>query len=351
MASQTAAFTALSATFVRGLRHVCSHTLAQSLGTAQKLTLILTHGVTQCPFRLCSSSFSTFVFVVTLAYAWRCYEMEVPLPMSDDMLDMYRSPKPELLQLLFEHMPAPAQDATKHANSDGYGSKGTSTLRNGNGHHADGSSTGMNGNSQTSNGYSKPANGHSHAAKANGHSHAAEASGHSSNGNGNDNHSSQNGNSSEKPVIHVDSDANGISQVEVHQQARDLQGVLQDEVEAYLDKRHIIDILHDFSGSHPPLATLLSCLRPLQPRLYSISSSQLEHPTYVQITVAVVKYVALGRNRIGVTSTFLKERMQVCCIACGPGPLLVLVPMPVAVCKLVAQLAAAVHSIPAFPGY
>lgn len=225
------------------------------------------------------------------------------LPLQEALVKCYdlRSPKPELLQLLFEYMPAPAHDATKHANSDGYGSKGTSTLRNGNGHHADGSSTGMNGNSQTSNGYSRPANGHSHAAKPNGHS---------SNGNGNDNHSSQNGNSNKKPVIHVDGDANGISQNEVHQQARDLQGVLQDEVEAYLDKRHIIDILHDFSGSHPPLATLLSCLRPLQPRLYSISSSQLEHPTYVQITVAVVKYVALGRNRIGVTSTFLKERMQ-----------------------------------------
>lgn len=226
------------------------------------------------------------------------------LPLQEALVKCYdlRSPKSELLQLLFEHMPAPAQEASKHAKSNGYSSQDANALSNGNGHHANGSSTGMNGNSQTSNGYSKPANGHSH---------AAEANGHSSNGNGS--HSSQNGNSSEKPVIHVDGrgNGNGISQDETHQQASELQHVLQDEVEAYLDKRHIIDILHDFSGSQPPLATLLSCLRPLQPRLYSISSSQLEHPTHVQITVAVVKYVALGRNRIGVTSTFLKERMQV----------------------------------------
>jgi len=234
---------------------------------------------------------------------------------------MHRSPKSELLQLLFEYMPAPAQEASKHASSNGYRSQDSSTLSNGNGHHADGNSTSMNGSSQISNGYSKPANGHSR---------AAESNGHSSNGNGNDNHSSQNDNSSEKPLIHVDGHADGISQVEAHQQARELQDILQDEVEAYLDKRHIIDILHDFSGSHPPLATLLSCLRPLQPRLYSISSSQLEHPTHVQITVAVVKYMALGRNRIGVTSTFLNERMQVCCIPCASGPLLVLVHMPVA---------------------
>ena len=241
--------------------------------------------------------------------------MEVPLPMSDDMLDMHRSPKPELLQLLFEHMPAPPLAASKHASSNGYSSQDISIISNGSGHHADGSSTSMNGNSQTSNGYSKPANGHSH---------AAEANGHSSNGNSKDSHSSQNGNSGEKAVIHVDGHADGISQDEAHQQARELQDILQDEVEAYLHKRHIIDILHNFSASHPPLATLLSFLRPLQPRLYSISSSQLEHHTHVQITVAVVKYMALGRNRIGVTSTFLKERVQVVYNAYGSGPLLVL---------------------------
>ncbi|DBA90903.1 hypothetical protein WJX77_009914 [Trebouxia sp. C0004] len=225
------------------------------------------------------------------------------LPLQEALVKCYdlRTPMPELLQLLFEHMPAPAQQASKlAASSNGYSSQGTSAHSNGNGHHADGSNTSMNRNSQISTGFSKAANGHSHAAEGNGHR-----------SNGNNSHSSQNGKSSEKPVVHVDGHASGISQVETHEQATELQDLLQDEVEAYLSKRHIIDILHDFSGSQPPLATLLSFLRPLQPRLYSISSSQLEHPTHVQITVAVVKYMALGKNRIGVTSTFLKERMQV----------------------------------------
>ena len=201
----------------------------------------------------------------------------------------HRSPKPELLQLLLDHLPDPTQKPSK-----------------------------PNGKIQASNmSHSINADGHSaHGSSQNGsgilasrHSHTADTNGHSSNGNSSQRH--QNGNSSEQPLIQVDGQSNGISKAAACHQARELHDILQDEVEAYLDKRHIIDILHDFSGSHPPLTSLLSCLRPLQPRLYSISSSQLEHPTHVQITVAVVKYVALGRDRIGVTSTFLKERMQV----------------------------------------
>ena len=56
---------------------------------------------------------------------------------------------------------------------------------------------------------------------------------------------------------------------------------------------------------------VLAALRPLLPRLYSISSSQLEHPSRVQVTVAVVRYASLDRERIGVTSTYLAERLQV----------------------------------------
>ena len=59
-------------------------------------------------------------------------------------------------------------------------------------------------------------------------------------------------------------------------------------------------------------AQVLAALRPLLPRLYSISSSQLEHPRRVQVTVAVVRYRSLARERIGVTSTYLAERLQVC---------------------------------------
>ena len=59
---------------------------------------------------------------------------------------------------------------------------------------------------------------------------------------------------------------------------------------------------------------VLAAMRPLLPRLYSISSSQLEHSTHVQVTVAVVRYASLNRERIGVTSTYLAERLQVCAL-------------------------------------
>ena len=55
---------------------------------------------------------------------------------------------------------------------------------------------------------------------------------------------------------------------------------------------------------------VLGALRPLLPRLYSISSSQLEAPGRVAATVAVVRYESLNRRRIGVTSTQLAERLQ-----------------------------------------
>ena len=127
---------------------------------------------------------------------------------------------------------------------------------------------------------------------------------------------------------------------------------------AYLGPRHVLDIVNDFAGSRlppekvcpsctacvprcvlrrafaprpadaghvagsaatlaqhskqPPGLQMLAVLRPLQPRLYSISTSQLEAATRVGVTVAVVRYESLGRPRIGVTSTYTAERMQVC---------------------------------------
>lgn len=48
----------------------------------------------------------------------------------------------------------------------------------------------------------------------------------------------------------------------------------------------------------------------------------LEHPWRVQVTVAVVRYRSLARERIGVTSTYLAERLQVwpCCLCQAECP-------------------------------
>ncbi|MFE4015949.1 molybdopterin-dependent oxidoreductase [Streptomyces sp. NPDC059101] len=49
-------------------------------------------------------------------------------------------------------------------------------------------------------------------------------------------------------------------------------------------------------------------LKPLQPRLYSISSSPLAHPGEVRLTVSVVRYTNdLGRDRAGTCSTYLAD--------------------------------------------
>lgn len=79
--------------------------------------------------------------------------------------------------------------------------------------------------------------------------------------------------------------------------------------EAYLAPRHVADVLNDFlpKGQGLSVTEFLSVLRPLQARLYSISSSPLENATRVQATIAEVKYESLGRDRIGVCSTFVSE--------------------------------------------
>ena len=71
--------------------------------------------------------------------------------------------------------------------------------------------------------------------------------------------------------------------------------------------RQFIDLLHGFpikAGA----AELLATLKPMQPRLYSISSSPLVHIDEVHLTVSTVRYGLDGKSRGGVCSTFLADR-------------------------------------------
>ncbi|EUA91122.1 oxidoreductase NAD-binding domain protein [Mycobacterium ulcerans str. Harvey] len=52
----------------------------------------------------------------------------------------------------------------------------------------------------------------------------------------------------------------------------------------------------------------MSVLKPIQPRLYSISSSPKEHPGEVHLTVSPVRYNFQGVPRRGVCSTYLADR-------------------------------------------
>lgn len=73
----------------------------------------------------------------------------------------------------------------------------------------------------------------------------------------------------------------------------------------------ILDLLSMFTSARPPIDRFLAALRPLRPRLYSISSSPKAHPGEVHLTVSVVRFVnGRGRQCRGVASTYLGERVR-----------------------------------------
>lgn len=72
---------------------------------------------------------------------------------------------------------------------------------------------------------------------------------------------------------------------------------------------HVVDALIA-SGTKPAAAEFVATLRKLQPRLYSIASSIKAHPGEVHLTVGAVRYQTHGRQRLGVCSTYLGDRVQ-----------------------------------------
>ncbi len=71
----------------------------------------------------------------------------------------------------------------------------------------------------------------------------------------------------------------------------------------------VLKVLETFGPMHPDPEAFLECLEPLQPRLYSISSSPLATPGELHLTVDAVRYSIDGRGRFGVASTFLADRV------------------------------------------
>ncbi len=72
------------------------------------------------------------------------------------------------------------------------------------------------------------------------------------------------------------------------------------------------DVL-DFFTQYPTDLTpeqLIKLLRKIQPRLYSIASSPLAHPDEVHLTVGVVKYTSNNRDKTGLCSVFLSDRID-----------------------------------------
>ncbi len=88
----------------------------------------------------------------------------------------------------------------------------------------------------------------------------------------------------------------------------------------WLDEREFVDLLAEFPSARLKPQELVDHMRKLMPRLYSIASSPRVHPTEVHLTVAIVRYTTNGRDRVGVCTTYLSDRVTV---ATTPTPVFV----------------------------
>ncbi len=84
------------------------------------------------------------------------------------------------------------------------------------------------------------------------------------------------------------------------------------DLENFVWGRDVLDVLHEFTAAKFAPEEFVKTLRKLQPRLYSIASSQKVVGNSVHLTVAVVRYTVphSARGRSGVCSTFLASRAE-----------------------------------------
>ncbi len=78
---------------------------------------------------------------------------------------------------------------------------------------------------------------------------------------------------------------------------------------AFLRTHHVVDVLQRFPVTNVEAQDFVDGLRPLQPRLYSIASSQTAFPEEVHLTIATLRYELQGKLRTGVTSGYFAERI------------------------------------------
>ena len=81
-------------------------------------------------------------------------------------------------------------------------------------------------------------------------------------------------------------------------------------LETFMYDRGLIDLLTEFPGVLTQPAELVSILPRLAPRLYSISSSPAAHRREVHCTIAVVRFRSHNRERGGIASTMLADRVD-----------------------------------------
>ncbi|MEJ8777616.1 assimilatory sulfite reductase (NADPH) flavoprotein subunit [Pseudogracilibacillus sp. ICA-222130] len=90
--------------------------------------------------------------------------------------------------------------------------------------------------------------------------------------------------------------------------------LLQDEQKntlmEYIENHDLLDLVEDYSLQNVSPDELLPLLRKIPARLYSVASSYRANPDEVHLTVGVVRYHAGERDRNGVCSVQLSERIE-----------------------------------------
>lgn len=96
--------------------------------------------------------------------------------------------------------------------------------------------------------------------------------------------------------------------------SRELRSLLEADLSAecirFLKQHHVVDIVRRFPVEGIEAAAFLSGLRPLQPRLYSLASSQRIVGEEAHLTVAPLRYELHDSLRNGVASTHIADRLE-----------------------------------------
>ncbi|MDO3412541.1 assimilatory sulfite reductase (NADPH) flavoprotein subunit [Saccharibacillus sp. CPCC 101409] len=83
-----------------------------------------------------------------------------------------------------------------------------------------------------------------------------------------------------------------------------------EKLRAYLGDHDLLDLLRDYGFKGRSAIEVTGILRKLPPRLYSIASSPQATPDEVHLTVRTVRYACGGRDRYGVCSVQMAERLE-----------------------------------------
>ncbi len=82
-----------------------------------------------------------------------------------------------------------------------------------------------------------------------------------------------------------------------------------EKLKLYLAERHFIDLIEEFPSARLSPQELTAQSRRLVPRLYSIASSPTKYPEEVHLIIAIVRYNTNNRERVGVCSTYIADRV------------------------------------------